>query len=161
MELLIIKFPTNLNNPLNVHVFNVNDVGLTGTHLRVGRFSCQTQCSTRFSFNPTDFSLYKPDHISTYTLYIPQQRKTPQISDSMADSTPQTKTDQQVEDEFTSYYLQRVTKEFAEDLDKVRGAEDFKNDALPLLISALQQGTALFSPEEQRVIVTAEAAEKK
>jgi len=79
----------------------------------------------------------------------------------MADSTPQTKTDQQVQDEFTSYYLQRVTKEFAEDLDKVRGAEDFKNDALPLLISALQQGTALFSPAEQRVIVTAEAAAEK
>lgn len=75
----------------------------------------------------------------------------------MADSTP--KTAQQVEEEFTAYYLQRVTKEFAEDLDKVRSAEDFKNDALPLLISALGQGTALFSPEEQRMIVT--TVEKK
>lgn len=79
----------------------------------------------------------------------------------MADSTPQTKTDQQVQDEFTSYYLQRVTQEFAEDLDKVRGAEDFKNDALPLLIAALGQGTALFSPQEQRVIVSTEAAKSK
>lgn len=74
---------------------------------------------------------------------------------------PQRKTDQQVQEEFTSYYLQRVTKEFAEDLDKVRNADDFKNDALPLLISALQQGAALFSPEEQRRIITAEAPPEK
>ncbi|KAK3313931.1 ribosome-assembly protein 3-domain-containing protein [Apodospora peruviana] len=69
------------------------------------------------------------------------------------------KSNQEIAAEFTSYYLQRVTKEFAEDLDKVRSADDFKSDAaLPLLINALQQGTALFSPEEQRRIVTAEAA---
>ncbi|KAM7221541.1 ribosome assembly protein 3, partial [Rhypophila decipiens] len=69
---------------------------------------------------------------------------------------PKSKTDLQVQEEFTSYYLQRVTKEFAEDLDKIRNADDFKNDAFPLLISALQQGSALFSPDEQRRIVTAE-----
>ncbi|KAM7197167.1 Ribosome-assembly protein 3 domain containing protein [Naviculisporaceae sp. PSN 640] len=75
----------------------------------------------------------------------------------MADQQkPPQKTDQQISEEFTSYYLQRVTKEFAEDLDKVRNADDFKSDAMPLLISALQQGAALFSPDEQRRIVTAE-----
>ncbi|KAL2268104.1 hypothetical protein VTJ83DRAFT_2950 [Remersonia thermophila] len=65
------------------------------------------------------------------------------------------KSDKQVAAEFTSYYLQRATQEFAEDLDKVRSADDFKNDALHVLIGALQQGTALFSPDEQRRIVTA------
>lgn len=65
--------------------------------------------------------------------------------------------DQQVAAEFTSYYLQRVTKEYAEDLDKVRSADDFKNDAFQILVSALQQGTAMFSPDEQRRIVTAAA----
>ncbi|KAK0610445.1 ribosome-assembly protein 3-domain-containing protein [Bombardia bombarda] len=80
----------------------------------------------------------------------------------MADSSKSSKkTDQQVASDFTSYYLQRVTQEFAEDLDKVRTADDFKNDALPLLVNALQQGTALFSPEDQRRIVTAEAAAAK
>ncbi|KAK4033017.1 ribosome-assembly protein 3-domain-containing protein [Parachaetomium inaequale] len=64
------------------------------------------------------------------------------------------KPDQEIAAEFTSYYLQRATTEFAEDLDKVRAADDFKNDALQMLVSALQQGTALFSPEEQRRIVT-------
>ncbi|KAK1777649.1 ribosome-assembly protein 3-domain-containing protein [Copromyces sp. CBS 386.78] len=70
------------------------------------------------------------------------------------------KTHQEVSSEFTSYYLQRATKEFAEDLDKVRTADDFKNDAIHLLVNALQQGTALFSPDEQRRIVET-AAEGK
>ncbi len=70
---------------------------------------------------------------------------------------PPQKPDQEVAAEFTSYYLQRATTEFAEDLDKVRAADDFKNDALQILVSALQQGTAMFSPEEQRRIVTATA----
>lgn len=56
------------------------------------------------------------------------------------------------QEEFTSFYLQQATKEFAEDLDKVRTADDFKGDALPMLIKALQQGTALFSPADQKRI---------
>ncbi|KAK0648761.1 ribosome-assembly protein 3-domain-containing protein [Cercophora newfieldiana] len=73
----------------------------------------------------------------------------------MADSQPR-KTDKEVASEFTSYYLQRATKEFAEDLDKVRTADDFKNDAIHVLVNALQQGTAMFSPEEQRRVVETE-----
>ncbi|KAF5018953.1 hypothetical protein F66182_9042 [Fusarium sp. NRRL 66182] len=56
--------------------------------------------------------------------------------------------------EFTSYYLQRTTQELSEDLDKVRNAEDFKADSIPFLIHALQQGTGLFSPEDQKRVVT-------
>ncbi|KAK3376020.1 ribosome-assembly protein 3-domain-containing protein [Lasiosphaeria ovina] len=67
-------------------------------------------------------------------------------------------TEQEVASEFKSYYLQRATKEFAEDLDKVRGADDFRNDALQILVSALQQGTELFSPEDQRRIVMASSS---
>lgn len=59
---------------------------------------------------------------------------------------------------FTGYYLQRATKEFAEDLDRVRTADDFKNDSLFVLLGALRQGTAMFSPDEQRRILTAAAA---
>jgi len=51
--------------------------------------------------------------------------------------------------------MQRATQEFAEDLDRIRGADDFRDDALPLLINALQQGTSVFSKEEQRRVVTA------
>lgn len=71
-----------------------------------------------------------------------------------------TKPDATVTSEFTSYYLQRATQEFAEDLDKVRTADDFKNDALNVLVNALQQGTAMFSPEEQRRVVESRGAGK-
>jgi ribosome assembly protein 3 len=56
---------------------------------------------------------------------------------------------------FTKFYMQRSTIEFSEDLDRIRVADDFKDDALPLLVNALQQGTSLFSIEDQRRIVMA------
>jgi len=65
--------------------------------------------------------------------------------------------DDDVSSQFTAFYLQRATKEFAEDLDKIRTADDFKNDALPMLVKALQQGTVMFSPEDQKRIVSAGA----
>jgi ribosome assembly protein 3 len=71
----------------------------------------------------------------------------------MVQSSTAKETDKAVSAEFTSYYLQRATKEFAEDLDKIRNADDFKSDAVPLLVHALEQGTALFSPEDQRRII--------
>ncbi|OLN87665.1 hypothetical protein CCHL11_05718 [Colletotrichum chlorophyti] len=51
--------------------------------------------------------------------------------------------------DFSSFYLQRTTQEFAEDLDKVRAADDFKADSVPFLVHALQQGSALYSPADQ------------
>ena len=64
-------------------------------------------------------------------------------------------TDAEVSAAFTKYYMQRATTEFSEDLDRLRGSDDFKDDALPLLVNALQQGTSVFSIDEQRRIVTA------
>ncbi|KAI2634550.1 ribosome-assembly protein 3-domain-containing protein [Xylaria nigripes] len=63
--------------------------------------------------------------------------------------------DEKTSSDFTSYYLQQSTKEFAEDLDKIRGADDFKGDALPMLIKSLQQGTSMFSAADQKRIVDA------
>ncbi|KAF6812543.1 hypothetical protein CSOJ01_05092 [Colletotrichum sojae] len=63
--------------------------------------------------------------------------------------------------EFTSFYLQRTTQEFAEDLDKVREADDFKVDSLPFLIHALQQGTALYSAADQARVVRPAAVLRK
>ena len=51
--------------------------------------------------------------------------------------------------------MQKATQEFAEDLDKIRSADDFKNDSLPVLIDALQQGTSMFSLQDQQRIVAA------
>lgn len=70
-------------------------------------------------------------------------------------------TEAEVSSAFTSYYLQRATTEFAEDLDKTRTADDFKNDAVPMLVNALSQGTSMFSPADQRRIVTAEGTAGK
>ena len=64
-------------------------------------------------------------------------------------------TDVEVSTAFTKYYMQRATKEFSEDLDRIRASDDFRDDAIPLLINALQQGTSIFSIEEQRRIVAA------
>ena len=69
---------------------------------------------------------------------------------------------------FTSYYLQRATREFAEDLDAVRAADDFSSSsgggggggaALRTLIGSLTQGVEMFSPAERRRVVAAAAAE--
>jgi ribosome assembly protein 3 len=64
-------------------------------------------------------------------------------------------TKDQTSAEFTALYLQRATKEFAHDLDEVRGKDDFKGDALPMLIKGLSQGTALYSSAEQKRILEA------
>lgn len=69
--------------------------------------------------------------------------------------------DKEVSAAFTSFYLQRATKEFAEDLDKIRNADDFRSEAIPTLVNALSQGTAMFSPADQRRIVTAEGSVKE
>jgi ribosome assembly protein 3 len=58
------------------------------------------------------------------------------------------------QNQFSSLYLQRVTKELAEDLDKVRNADDFKADSISFLIHALQQGSAQFSSKDQRRVVS-------
>lgn len=69
------------------------------------------------------------------------------------------KTDEEMSDkdatsqEFTSYYLQQSTKEFAEDLDKIRSADDFKGDAVGMLVKSLQQGTTLFSAADKKRIL--------
>ncbi|KAI1809604.1 ribosome-assembly protein 3-domain-containing protein [Poronia punctata] len=63
--------------------------------------------------------------------------------------------DQATRDVFTSYYLQQSTSEFAEDLDKIRSADDFKRDALPMLVKSLRQGTSMFSAAHQMRILEA------
>ncbi|KAL2890457.1 ribosome assembly 3 [Ceratocystis lukuohia] len=58
-------------------------------------------------------------------------------------------------DVFSAYYLQRTTNELAEDLDRVRAAEDFKADSIQLLVHALQQGAATFTSTEQQRVAAA------
>lgn len=64
--------------------------------------------------------------------------------------SPPTKT---TEADFAAFYLQKLTQELSEDLDKVRNADDFKADSVPFLVHALQQGAGQFSGEQQERLV--------
>ncbi|SPO05089.1 uncharacterized protein DNG_07774 [Cephalotrichum gorgonifer] len=61
-------------------------------------------------------------------------------------------------DDFSSYYLQRATKELAKDLEEVREARDFKLESIRVLVHAIQQGSSSF-PADQRAMVTAATAQ--
>ncbi|KAI9150161.1 hypothetical protein HJFPF1_09916 [Paramyrothecium foliicola] len=69
--------------------------------------------------------------------------------------------DAEVQSQFSSLYLQHVTKELAEDLDKVRTADDFKADSISFLVHALQQGATQFSIADQRRAVSGSEGEEK
>ncbi|KAK5690454.1 hypothetical protein LTR97_012322 [Elasticomyces elasticus] len=61
---------------------------------------------------------------------------------------------------FEDFYLKQATKEFANDLDKLRAAGDFNaTKSVPLLVAALRQGTACFGKEERRKIGAAVATD--
>lgn len=55
--------------------------------------------------------------------------------------------------DFASFYLRRITEELADELDKIRSANDFSEGSLPILIHALQQGQNIFSEEEKRRVM--------
>ena len=54
---------------------------------------------------------------------------------------------------FSRYYMQKVTLEFADDLDRIRSADDFRHDALSMLVHALQQGVDVFSTTEKQSVI--------
>lgn len=65
------------------------------------------------------------------------------------------KASQQAQDDFGALYLRKIAAEFADDLDKVREAPDFKASSVPMLIHALKQGESLYSVDERKRIVGA------
>ncbi|PBP18731.1 hypothetical protein BUE80_DR010290 [Diplocarpon rosae] len=67
----------------------------------------------------------------------------------------------QVDAAFTKFYLERATREFEGDLEKLRTSEDFRGESLPMLIAALQGGTSLFSEGEKRRVVDAWEGERE
>lgn len=68
---------------------------------------------------------------------------------ALAAAKPQSK----VDEDFDSIYIRKITTELADDLDKVRSAQDFKANSIPMLIHALKQGESLYSGEEKRRVV--------
>ena len=51
---------------------------------------------------------------------------------------------------FEALYLRQATAEFADELDRLRGAADFSDRSVPMLVEALRQGAARFSEAERR-----------
>ena len=68
--------------------------------------------------------------------------------DLPAEQTTSTKPAVSAEKAFEDFYLRQATKEFANDLDKLRNASDFNARSVPILIDALRQGKACLSQEE-------------
>lgn len=64
------------------------------------------------------------------------------------------KSRQEVEQAFDAAYLQQTSKEFADDLEKLRTANDFKGErSVQLLVAALRQGTSSYNQDEKRRVV--------
>ncbi|KAF2667045.1 hypothetical protein BT63DRAFT_458005 [Microthyrium microscopicum] len=100
----------------------------------------------------------KQDHKATEKDAIPAGQEDmhhePKAELKLQDSHP----DQSRNSDFDAFYLRKVTMELQEDLDKIRSAVDFKDSSLPILISALQQGSSLFSEAEKSRIMGEEAS---
>lgn len=61
---------------------------------------------------------------------------------------------QDPEQAFEAFYLKQTTREFSEDLEKLRAANDFKGQrSVELLVGALKQGTTTFSKDERKAVV--------
>lgn len=58
-------------------------------------------------------------------------------------------------EDFSAIYLRKIAAELADDLDKVREAQDFKANSVPMLIHALKQGESIYSAEEKRRVIGA------
>ena len=56
-------------------------------------------------------------------------------------------------EDFEALYLQQVTREFADDIDKLRKAGDFTDSSVPILVDALKQGALLFDEEERKKLM--------
>lgn len=55
--------------------------------------------------------------------------------------------------EFENYYTQLMTKEFGDDLNKLRQSKDFTDSSLFLLVRALKQGANIFDDTQRKQIL--------
>lgn len=65
--------------------------------------------------------------------------------------TPSQTRSQPPSQDFPSFYLSAATAAFADDLEKLRLAGDFKDSSVPILIEALGQGAEIYGDGDRRV----------
>ena len=83
------------------------------------------------------------------------------VSSSPAEETPLPVHAPKADNEqaFESFYLRQAAKEFSDDLDKLRSANDFKGQSsVELLVGALKQGGACFTKDERNRVGAGGAA---
>ncbi|KAL7932390.1 ribosome-assembly protein 3 domain-containing protein [Trichoderma chlorosporum] len=95
--------------------------------------------------------LHKPQaqHNFSSPLFIPIEK---QFFTPILPTMPQESAQNQ-QAAFSALYLQKLTQELSEDLDKIRNADDFKAESVPSLVHALQQGAKQFSPAQQNAVL--------
>ncbi|KAI9809638.1 MAG: hypothetical protein M1825_000070 [Sarcosagium campestre] len=94
------------------------------------------------------------DPMTDHMLYLQKQHEPDVVQErNVTNALP----DKQIEADFKKLYLRKITSELSDDLDAVRDAPDFSDKSLGVLIEALQQGSNVFSPEEQRLVMEAAA----
>lgn len=81
---------------------------------------------------------------------VPTKAASPPV---VASAPPKTAAEQRQID-FESWYMKAMTEQFADDLDKVRQAPDFKASSVPILVQAMKQGVGVFSEKERDVIMS-------
>lgn len=81
-----------------------------------------------------------------------EQAREPDVSKETPPNLTQSKR-KNPDQTFDDFYLRQATKEFANDLEKLRSAGDFHGEkSVGMLIEALRQGNACFGVEERRRI---------
>ena len=83
--------------------------------------------------------------VSSHPLYPPANNLNPDHHHPTQEQTPS--------EAFEEYYLRQVTADFADDIEKLRNASDFKESSVPVLVQALKQGAGNFSEEEKRRVM--------
>lgn len=78
---------------------------------------------------------------------------TPTETQEAPKSPPEQPSSSDAPADFETFYLQQVTREFADDLDKLRNASDFNEKSLSVLVAALKQGAKLYSEEERGIVL--------
>ncbi|KAL8864335.1 MAG: hypothetical protein Q9174_007391, partial [Haloplaca sp. 1 TL-2023] len=63
--------------------------------------------------------------------------------------------------DFETFYLKQVTAEFADDLDRLRNANDFNEKSLPILIDALKGTAGTYSEEDKAKVMGKGESESK
>lgn len=71
------------------------------------------------------------------------------VTAQRADAQPISAAESASSDDFAAQYLRHVTSEFADEIERLRKAKDFRDSSVPILVEALKQGSEMYSVDER------------